>query len=43
MLRTEFTIETLGEADIATLTDSARCTFFDTLLSAILGIAMPVT
>ena len=30
MLRTEYTVETLGEADMIALTDSEQRTFFDT-------------
>ncbi len=30
MLRTEYTVETLGEADMTALTDSEQRTFFDT-------------
>jgi len=38
MLRTEFTIETLGEPDLTELSESEQRTFFETLLSAILEL-----
>jgi hypothetical protein len=43
MLRTEYTVETLGEPDLTALSESEQRTFFDTLLSAILELAKPVT
>lgn len=39
MLRTEFTIKTLGEPDLTALSESEQRTFFETLLSTLLELA----
>lgn len=39
MLRTEFTIKTLGEPNITALSESEQRTFFEMLLSAMLKLA----